>query len=100
MAYRARFTVNIDWVGPGMGPMSGLTESSPSGGASSYTLQINNSDGGSVVEGTGTAHPAGHELAAADLAGLLNPLGTDILTQVTAALPRLATWPQGGSAAG
>ena len=101
MAYRLRYKVSIDWVGAGMGPMSGVGAGiAPGGGASNLTMKFEqNPVSGPIVSGSGAASPGGSALAAADLVTLVAGMATDVGTQLTAALPRLAAWPAGGAAA-
>ncbi len=98
MAYRIRYHVWVDWVGPGEGPMAGLAGSiSPGGGAGSYTKQFVQSPvAGTVVEGTGTLYAGGHAIVAADVDTLTTALAADINTQIDAAVSELSLWPQGG----
>jgi len=101
MAYRLRYAVNIDFVGAGMGPMSGLSGTNPSaGGASNLTYEIDQSPvAGPIVAGSGAASPGGNALAAADITTLTNAMAADVAAQLTAALSRLAAWPAGGASA-
>jgi hypothetical protein len=99
MAWRLRYNVNIDMLGPGQGPMSGINAPVlPGGGVGQLTLELGQiPNSGPVVPGTGTTYPGGNALAAGDLTTLTNAMAADILAQLTANLSRLNNWPQGGS---
>lgn len=101
MAYRLRYSVNIDFVAGGQGPMSGLPAAvSPGGGAGTLTLEFSQSPvTGPIVAGAGTTYPGGNALAAGDITTLTNAMAADIAAQLTAQLARLQQWPQGGAQA-
>lgn len=99
MAWRLRYQVSIDFLAPGQGPMSAVNAPPlPGGGTGEQTLEfVQNPNSGPVVPGTGTAHAAGNELAAADVTTLTAALAADIAAQLNAQLARLNNWPQGGA---
>jgi hypothetical protein len=87
MAYRLRVIANIDWVGPGQGPMDTLTAPMlPGGGSGAQTFNMRSTAPGYVIAGTGT----GGALASADITALTNAAAADLAAQLNA-----TTIPQG-----
>ena len=90
MSYRLRYSVNVDWVGPGTGPMSGNTAvpltANPAGGA--QTIEFQNASGG---QNSAT-------FLAADVTTLTNAMAADIAAQlnVAATLARIQAFASGG----
>jgi len=101
MAYRVRAQVQIDWVGPGAGPMQALNAPMlPGGGTSGQTLEVVSKQGGYVIQGTGTFTPPGGTaisgaLAAADVTNLTNSLAADIAAQLNANIATPQGWVAG-----
>jgi hypothetical protein len=96
MAYRIRYTWNIDWVGPGAGPMESLNPGSgnlPGGGASGQTLggAANFKAAGLLLNGTGTSGA----LAAADVTNLTNSMAADVAAQLNAQIAIPQGWVSG-----
>ena len=91
MAYRLRYTFNVDWVGPGQGP-SGSPQVGP-GGGNAQTLGGINQAGGQNIGGSG----AGGIIQAADITTLTNAMAADVSAQLnlTANLGEMQGWPQG-----
>jgi|SRR6516162_3275419 hypothetical protein len=107
MPYRATYSLNIDWVGAGEGPMGGglvgagvTTTQGPSSGGSlpqggrggAQTLDLVNSSGGQNIVGSGTAGA----MQASDVSGLVTLISNDLTTIITAAVPKLAGFATGG----
>jgi hypothetical protein len=89
-----RAIVNVDWVGPGAGPMEGLVAPNlPGGGATGQSIAVQSKTGGYVIVGTGT----GGAIQNADVAALVALLSTDITAALEAAGPIgvMQGWPQG-----
>lgn len=90
MAYRMTYKVDIDWVGPGTGPMSGNTAVAlgqcPAGGAQS--LSFFNAAGGQNRL----------TFLAADITALLAAMSADLSTQMNTAatLARIQAFSSGG----
>ena len=90
MAFRIRYTVSIDWVGPGMGPMSGALapNAGPSPGAGgAQTIEFQNIPVGGTVTNT---------FLAADITTLTNAMAADCSTQMNAAIARVQAFSTGG----
>lgn len=91
MAFKIRYTFNIDYVGPGAGPMEGLAPAAgiglPGGGSTGQTkgFVYNPSAAGIVVAGAG----AGNTLTAGDVTNLTNSMAADAVTQINAALAQI-----------
>jgi hypothetical protein len=87
MAYRLRYEAIIDWVGPGMGPMSGNSAPqvgmAPAGGAQS--LAFFNAQGG---QNSGT-------FTSSDITTLLASMSSDLSTQMNAAITRVQGFASG-----
>jgi hypothetical protein len=105
MGYRIRYQVNVDFVPPGVGPMSALTAPVlPGGGGVGPTLDFTNTPGyaGTTVAGAGTVVVSGktyqNALNAADVTTLTNAMAADVAAQlnVAATLARLQAWVYGG----
>lgn len=101
MAYRLRYSFNVDWVGPGMGPMSGRDTplNTPAGGA--QTFGGVNAAGGQNIVGTTTFTPPGGSaisgaLASGDITTLTQAMQTDVAAQLNAVLSRLQAFVAGG----
>jgi hypothetical protein len=89
MAYRLTYQVQVDWIGPGLGPMGGalapVVSLAPAGGG--QTLQLNNVAGGQNSQTfTGT-----------DVTNLTNAMAADIAAQlnVAATLARIQAFSTG-----
>jgi hypothetical protein len=91
MAYRLRYTFNMDWVGPGQGP-SGSPQVGP-GNSNSQTLGLINQAGGQNVAGAGT----GGIIIGSDITTLTNAAATDMAAQLnlSANLTKMQGWPTG-----
>lgn len=76
MAYRLRYTFNVDFVGAGMGPI-GSPPLLPSGG-NAQTFGGVNQLGGQNVAGAG----AGNIINAADITTLTNAMAADVAAQL------------------
>ena len=89
MAYRLRYTFNVDWVGPGMGPM-GSPQVGP-GNSNSQTLGLINKAGAQNIAGSGS----GGIIQAADITTLTNAAASDMSTQLNLAanLATMQGWP-------
>lgn len=95
MAYRLRYEVFCDWVGPGQGPMGGglvPLKGSEAGGA--QTLEFFNTAGGQNTPGNGT----GGALTSAEITTVVNAMAADISAQmnVAATLAQLQGFATGG----
>lgn len=90
MAYRLRYQVNVDWVGEGVGPMTGNTAvplgANPAGGA--QTLALFNAAGGQNSK----------TFVGADVTALTNAMAADIAAQLNApaTLARVQAFSTGG----
>lgn len=97
MAYRIRYQLTIDWLPPGVGPMSAPVtpmQDGQGGAGGAQSLNFSNTQSGALVAaGSGT----GGALAAGDVTTLLSAMSTDLTTQLNAQLSRLGLWPTGGS---
>lgn len=96
MAFKIRYTMNIDWVGPGAGPMEGLLPSAgqmlPGGGSSGQTKGfVTNPASIPIAAGAG----AGGTLTGGDVTNLTNAMAADMAAQLNAALAVVNLWPQG-----
>jgi hypothetical protein len=87
MSYRITYQVNVEWVGDGMGPMSGNTAvqlaMAPAGGA--QTLALFNTKGGYMTK----------TFLAADITTLTNDLAADIAAQMTTNITRIQNFSTG-----
>lgn len=95
MAWRLRYAVNVDWVGQGMGPMTGSTAALPLGGGAGPTLNFQQAGFGPTLPGSTVGPPV--QLTAGDITTILASMSADLSTQLNAALGRLNTWPTGGT---
>ncbi len=94
MAYRLRVQANIDWIGPGAGPMAGAAVPMlPGGGGTGQTLDLVSAAGGYMAPGSG----AGGIINATDVTNLTNAMAADIAAQMNAAatLARMQGWTTG-----
>ena len=91
MAYRLRYTFNVDWVGPGMGPV-GSPQVGP-GNSNAQTLGLLNTPGGQNAAGAG----AGGIIIGSDITTLTNAAASDMAAQlnVAANLSKMQGWPTG-----
>jgi hypothetical protein len=87
MAYRMTYSVQVQWVGPGLGPMGGaLATTSPQGPAGgAQVLEFLNQQGG---QNTLT-------FLAADITTLTNAMAADIAAQCTANITRIQNFSTG-----
>ncbi|HXO11932.1 MAG TPA: hypothetical protein VN871_06175 [Mycobacterium sp.] len=87
MAYRVTAQVNVDWVGPGTGPMSlNLGPALPQGGrGGAQTKEFSNKQGGyNSLTFTGS-----------DITALTNAIAADMVTQFTAAQAQIQAFATG-----
>jgi len=88
MAYRITYQVNVDWVGEGVGPMSGSAgpqvAMSPAGGA--QRLALFNQAGGQNSK----------TFLAGDITALTNSMAADIAAQMTTNIARVQAFKSGG----
>jgi hypothetical protein len=91
MAYRLRYTWNVDWVPPGMGPI-GSPQVGP-GNANSQTLGGINLAGAQNAPGSG----ASGVINGTDITNMTNAMATDVAAQLNLAanLTTMQGWPQG-----
>ena len=91
MAYRLRYAFNVDWVGPGMGPV-GSPQVGP-GNSNAQTLGLLNTPGGQNAAGAG----AGGIIIGSDITTLTNAAASDMAAQlnVAANLSKMQGWPTG-----
>lgn len=97
MPFKLRYQVNIDFVGPGAGPMEGLAPSAgqmlPGGGGTGQSRGfVTNPATPPVAIGAGT----GQTLTGGDVTNLTNAMAADIAAQLNAALAVINQWPSGG----
>jgi|HubBroStandDraft_5_1064220.scaffolds.fasta_scaffold233789_2 hypothetical protein len=87
MAYRVTYQVNVDWVGPGTGPMSlNLGPPLPQGGrGGAQTVEFSNKQGGQNSL----------TFLTADITALTNAIAADMVTQFTAAQARIQAFSTG-----
>jgi len=96
MVYRMRVQLEMDWVGPGAGPMQALAAPMLTGGGSTgQTLEVVSKVGGYVLAGTGAGTDPNKQLAAADITTLLAQLSTDMSTQLNANIATMQGWVSG-----
>jgi hypothetical protein len=88
MAYRVTYQVNVDWVGPGLGPMgNGLAPPLPQGGrGGAQTIEFSNQQGGQNSL----------TFLTQDITNLTNAVAADLVTQFTAAQARIQGFASGG----
>ena len=91
MAYRLRYTWNVDWVPPGMGPI-GSPQVGP-GNANSQTLGGINQAGAQNAPGSGTSGV----INGTDITNMTNAMATDVAAQLnlTANLTKMQGWTTG-----
>ena len=91
MAWRLRYSFNVDWIAPGQGP-SGSPQSGPSAG-NNQTFGGINTPGGQNVAGAATVTIGGTSYSsvinAADITTLTNAMASDVSTQLNANLGRI-----------
>lgn len=87
MAYRLTYQCNVDWVGPGLGPMgAGYAAALPQGGrGGAQTIEFSNALGG---QNTNT-------FLAADITTLTNGMAADIAAQLTLQITRIQNFSTG-----
>lgn len=87
MAYRVTYQVNVDWVGPGTGPMTGnLGPPLPQGGrGGAQTIEFSNKQGGQNS----------NTFLAGDITALTNAVAADLAAQFTAASARIIAFATG-----
>lgn len=96
MAYKLRYSVSIDFVGAGAGPMEGVGNTSgqglPGGGSTGQSKTfVTNYAVLPIVAGAG----AGNALTAGDITTLLAALTADISAQMNAAIATMQGWISG-----
>lgn len=99
MPYKLRYTFNIDWVGPGAGPMEGLSTSAgaglPGGGSTGQTKGfVGNPASIPIALGATGTFPQG-QLTGGDVTNLTNAAAADMAAQINAALAQINQFPQG-----
>jgi hypothetical protein len=87
MTYRVTYQVNVDWVGPGTGPMTGnVAPALPQGGrGGAQTIEFSNKAGGINTS----------TFLTADITTLTNGIAADMVTQFTAAQTRIQNFSTG-----
>jgi hypothetical protein len=90
MAYRLVWTVNVDWIGPGMGPVSSPNLPAPNGNGQTKGF-VN------AVVLTAPGQGASGALNAADITALVAGLSADLTAQLNAnpAFAQMGQWPTG-----
>lgn len=87
MSYRITYQVNVMWVGPGTGPMSGNASDppgmAPAGGAQTLAL-FNSAQGQNTLT-----------FLAGDITTLTNGMAADIAAQMTTAIGRIQGFASG-----
>lgn len=96
MAFKIRYTFNIDWVGPGAGPMEALLPSAgqmlPGGGSLGQTKGF---AGNPALIPIANGAGAGGTLTGGDVTNLTNAAAADMAAQINAALPQINGFPTG-----
>ena len=97
MAYRLRYSINLDYVGPGTGPMGaaiGVLQGAQGSSGMSQTVQLDNAVQNNMVAGAGT----GNAITSGDITTLTNNMAADIAAQLNAAalLARIQAWATSG----
>jgi hypothetical protein len=90
MAFRVRYSATVDWIGPGLGPMSGALAASSGpmpGAGGAQTLEFQNATVGGQNSNTFTA---------ADITTLTNAIAADLSTQFNASIARIQAFSTGG----
>lgn len=100
MPYRLRYTVTIDFVGAGAGPMAALDNAAgqmlQGGGSTGQSKTfITNPASIPVVLGSGSGSFPANQLASGDITTLLAALSTDISAQMNANIGIMQGWPGG-----
>lgn len=90
MGYRLRYTVNVDWVGDGVGPM-GVSAAQTMG--FSATVPVTNVPGGNAP----TQANFNNALSGADATPTSPSLSYDISTQIAEKLAEIQAWASGGN---
>jgi len=87
MAYRLTYQCNVDWVGPGTGPMTGnLAPALPQGGrGGAQTIEFSNAQGGQNS----------NTFLAGDITTLTNAMAADIAAQMMANITRIQNFSTG-----
>lgn len=87
MAYRMVYTVQVLWVGPGLGPMGGGLATSLPGApaAGSQMIQFQNAQGGQNS----------NTFLAGDITNLTNAMAADIAAQCNANIARIQNFSTG-----
>ena len=87
MSYRLTYQVNVDWVGPGTGPMTGnLAPALPQGGrGGAQTLEFSNPQGAFNSS----------TFLTADITALTNAVAAALVVQLTAAQARIQGFASG-----
>lgn len=87
MAYRVTYQVNVDYIGPGLGPMGGgLAPALPQGGrGGAQTIEFSNAQGGQNSL----------TFLAGDITALTNAMAADIAAQMTANITRIQNFSTG-----
>jgi len=99
MPFRIRYTMSVDFVGAGAGPMEALGNTAgqmlPGGGATgqSKTFTTNPATIPVALGASGT-FPA-NTLTSGDVTNLTNAMAADMAAQFNAALPTINLWPTG-----
>ena len=95
MPFKLRYSVNVDFVGAGAGPMEALSPAiqSSGGGSTGQTKEfVTSVTAIPIALGAGS----GQTLTAGDVTNLTNAMATDIAAQINAALTTINAWPTGG----
>jgi hypothetical protein len=87
MAYRVTYQANVDWVGPGTGPMTGnVALPLPQGGrGGAQTKEFSNKQGGQNS----------NTFLAADITTLTNAIAADLAAQFTASISQIQGFSSG-----
>lgn len=95
MAYRLRYEVFMDWVGPGQGPMAGgLVPLAGFEAGGAQTLELFNTPGGQNTPGNGTAGA----ITTGEITTVTNAMAADIAAQLNkpAVLAQIQGFATGG----
>lgn len=93
MAWRIRYSFNVDWVAPGMGPIGspqvtpGASNNQTFGGVDNPAASNLNVAGAATVTIGGTSYS--NVINAADITTLTNGMAADVSTQLNANLARI-----------
>ena len=88
MAYRLTYEANVEWVGPGMGPLGNPGGPNQPGG-NAQTLYFPNTV-------SNTYPPTSTTFTSTDITNLLTSMTTDLTAQMTAAISRVQGFSSGG----